>query len=367
MIKRTHISKAVAAALLVVSTQMAFAIDEVEPNDTANTAQQLVIDGQVTIQATIGVNEAGLPLIPDVDFYTFEGSEGDAVTIDIDGGMKSPGETGLHVDTTIALFKAGATPGTWERLIQVENVLTVDEGSTTAGGGERDPRIDEPPFALPADGRYLVAVIGAPRFFTENGSIEGEFLPSGSRVFPNGSYTLIISGVTPPSQAPAPSPSPVQYINIDIKPGDRHDVTRLDPKQKRDLPIALLSRRAKGDRPAFNPLDAKVDTITFGRGGNENSLVRCLKERRDLNHDRIPDLVCLFDVPSAGFEEGDLVGKLKGETMNGGRFEAVGALKVRPSGRLKDHDRPEYRPHPGWYNGKGHGQDDDRHDGKHRR
>lgn len=354
MIKRTHISKAVAAALLAVSAQVAFAVDEVEPNDTANTAQQLVVgtDGQVVIQGSIGVNEPGLPVIPDVDFYSFEGSAGNAITIDIDGGMKAPGQTGLHVDTAIGLFKAGATPGTWELLLQVDNVATIDEGSSTAGGGERDARIDEPPFALPADGTYVVGVISSPRIFTDNALVQGELQPPGFRTFPNGSYTLIISGVTPPAH--------VQYVNIDIKPGDRHAVTLLNPKQKRDIPIALLSRPAKDGVPAFNPFDAKIDTITFGRGGNENSLVRCLKERRDWNHDRMPDLVCLFDVPSAGFEEDDLIGKLKGETVSGVRFEAVGQLKV-VAPRYKERDRiPNHH-------GKGHGRDDDRHDGKHDR
>jgi hypothetical protein len=362
MNKRTRISNAVAAAFLAASAQLAFAVDEVEPNDTAATAQQLVVgtDGPVVIQATIGVNEPNVPLIADVDYYTFEGSEGNAITIDIDGGMKAPGETGLNVDTRIALFKAGPT-GQWEILLQVDNSLTVDEGSVTTGGGERDARIDEPPFALPADGRYLVGVISSPRFFKDDGTPEGELLPSGGgRAFPNGGYKLIISGVTPPAR--------VQYVNIDIKPGDHREVTALNPKQKRDIPIALLSRRAKGSVPAFNPLDAKVDSITFGRGGNENSLVRCLKEHRDVNHDRMPDLICLFDVPSARFEEDDAIGKLKGETKTGVRFEAVGKLKVLHTRSRRDDDRPEYRPHHGWHHGHHHGhqhgRDDDRRGGK---
>ncbi|HEX6530320.1 MAG TPA: hypothetical protein VF004_10915, partial [Burkholderiales bacterium] len=102
-------------------------------------------------------------------------------------------------------------------------------------------------------------------------------------------------------------------------------------------------------------------SITFGRGGNENSLTRCLKQHIDVNRDGIPDLVCLFDVPSAGFEEDDVAGKLKGETTSGMRFEAVGKLKVTPEFKNKDKDRPR------WHHGKGHGRDDDRHDGKHDR
>lgn len=325
MNKRTRISSAVAAAFLAASAQLAFAVDEVEPNDALGSAQQLVVgtDGQVVIQAAVGVTDPAETAIPDVDYYSFEASAGDAVTLDIDGGMKTMGATGRHVDTKITLYKPDG-----EILVENDDSPTIDEGSASIGG-ERDARIDAPPVALPVDGRYTVAVSGVGRF-------------------PNGSYSLIISGITPPQR--------MQYVNIDIKPGDRNEVTRLNPKQKRDVPIALLSRKATPTSPAFNPLDAKVDSITFGRGGEEKSLVRCLKHHIDVNRDGMPDLVCLFDVPSANFEEDDVAGKLKGETKSGWRFEAVGKLKVKaPEYKNKDRDRPYWHQH---------GRDDDRHGDK---
>ena len=325
MNKRTRISMAVAAAFLAVSAQLAFAVDEVEPNDSLAAAQQVVVDteGQVVIQGVIGVAEPGAT--GDVDYYSFEGSAGDAITLDIDGGMKDMGSTGTHVDTVITIF----TPD-GQFLLDSHDTATIDEGSAPIGG-ERDARIDAPPLALPVDGRYVVAVSSESRFVS-------------------GSYTLIIKGVTPPQG--------VEYVNIDIKPGDRSAVTRLNPKQKRDIPIALLSRRGKGTMSAFNPLDAKVDSITFGRGGEEKSLVRCLKHHIDVNRDGMPDLVCLFDVPSANFEEDDTAGKLKGQTKNGSRFEAVGQLKVKaPEFKNKDRDRPH------WH-GYHYGRDDDRHGDK---
>jgi hypothetical protein len=199
---------------------------------------------------------------------------------------------------------------------------------------------------LPVKGRYVVAVSG-----------EGRFV--------NGSYTLTIKGITPPAQ--------MQYVNIDIRPGDRNEVTRLNPRQKRDLPIAVLSRKASATLAAFNPLEAKPDSITFGRSGDEKSLVRCLKHHWDVNRDGMPDLICLFDVPSANFEEDDVAGKLKGEMVSGARFEAVGKLKVRPEFKHKDKDRPHWHHHghngrdDDRHDGKGHGRDDDRHDGKHNR
>lgn len=336
MIKRTHISNAVAAALLAVSAQVAFAVDEVEPNDSLATAQQVTVgtDGQVIIQGVIGTTDPAQPAIPDIDFYSFEASSTDAITLDIDGGMKGMGATDRQVDTKITLFGPDG-----QVVLDNDDNFVIDEGSASIGG-ERDSRIENLSLNASGSGRYVVSVEGVGRF-------------------PNGSYTLIISGVT------VAAPSQVDYVNIDVRPGDRSEYTRVNMKQKRDLPIALLSRPAKGDMPAFKPLEAKVDSITFGRGGEEKSLTRCLREHRDLNRDGIPDLVCLFDVPSAGFEENDVAGKMKGETKSGMRFEAVGKLKVvAPDYRNKDRDRWN-----GWdkQRGKGHDRDDERHDGKHDR
>ena len=329
MIKRTHISNAVAAALLAVSAQVAFAVDEVEPNDVTPQLVTVGTNGEVVIQGVIGTDDPFAAVIEDVDSYAFDAQAGDAITIDIDGAMKQRGQTGRQLDTVITLYGP-----TGESIVENHDTVTIDEGSAPIGG-DRDSRIDEPPVALPVTGRYVVKV-------RAEGPEINDFL--------NGSYTLIIRGVSAPPQ--------VRYVSIDIKPGDRNEFTRLNPKQKRDLPIALLSSTATPTQPAFNPLEAKVDSITFGRGGNEKSLVRCLKHHIDVNRDGMPDLVCLFDVPSAAFEEDDVAGKLKGETTSGMRFEAVGKLKVKPEFKHKDKDRPR------WQYGKGHDRDDDRYDGK---
>jgi len=351
MFKRKCLSNAVAAAFFATSAQLAFAVDEAEPNDSLGATQQLSVgtDGKIIVQGTIGVTGTTETPIPDVDFYSFEGRAGDPITVDIDGGIKPVGATTRHVDTIVALFRPGTAPGTWELLVQNDNTPVIDEGSAPIGG-ERDARLDNPPVALPVDGTYIVGVSSAPRLFRNDGSTTSTTVTGDRARFPNGSYTLIISGVTPPQL--------VQYVNIDIKPGDPDEVTRLNPKSKRVIPIALLSNAATGSSPAFNALDAKVDSITFGRGGEEKSLVRCRTHRwdkhhhgrdkdhdgipdklgRDVNRDGLPDLVCLFDISAGGFTEDDLVGKMKGESANGMRFEAVAKLKVKAPRRYRKHD-----------------------------
>lgn len=362
MFKRKCLSNAVAAAFFATSAQLAFAVDEAEPagtmggNDSFGTAQQLVVDtnGKMIVQGAIGVTDPTQPAIPDVDFYSFEGWAGNSVTVDIDGGIKPVATTDLrHVDTIIALFRPGAA-GAWEILLQNDNTPSIDEGSEPIGG-ERDARLDNPPVALPVDGTYIVAVSSAPRLFRNDGSTTSTMVTGDRARFPNGSYTLIISGVTPPQR--------VQYVNIDIKPGDPDEVTRLNPKSKQLIPIALLSNAATASSPAFNALEVNVDSITFGRGGEEKSLVRCHNHNhnynhkykhkhgkdangdgipdklgRDVNRDGLPDLVCLFDISAGAFTEDDLVGKMKGESANGMRFEAAAKLKVKAPRKYRKHD-----------------------------
>jgi hypothetical protein len=150
---------------------------------------------------------------------------------------------------------------------------------------------------LPVTGTYTVAV--------SDGSIAGS----------NGSYTLIISGVTP-----APS---AQQINIVVKPGDR-EISTLNPKSKGNIPVALLSSSE------FDALAVDRASITFGATGDEDSLRRCNKEGFDVDGDGRLDLVCHFENQSAGFEFGDLEGIVKGRTA-AGAFEGRGFLKVLPS------------------------------------
>lgn len=336
MNKRNYLRQAVAAAFLVMSGagNLAYGVEAQEKagqmglNDSIATAQPLAITadgparGTAVVEGWIGVTGFTQTPIPDVDFYSFEGKEGDLVTLDIDGGMKGTGATQRHVDTFIAIFKAGLQPGSWERLAQNNDVTTADEGSPREAGGLRDARIDNPPVRLPKDGTYIVGVSSTPRFFAFDGPVTDTTV-SGSRApFPNGSYTLIISGVTPPDL--------VQYVNIDIKPGNTEKPAPLNPKSKGVIRIALLSHAAKDSSPEFKALEVKLESITFGSTGDEKSLLRCDKHGVDVDRNGLPDLVCHFDNEAAKFEGHELMGKMKGETGDGRRFEGSGDLKVVP-------------------------------------
>jgi Bacterial pre-peptidase C-terminal domain len=277
----------------------------------------------VMVTGRIGITDLKNPTpIADVDFYSFEGKEGDLVTLDIDGGMKGMLATERHVDTYIAIFKAGLQPGSWERFAHNNDVTTADDGSRREDGGLRDARIDNPPVRLPKDGTYIVGVSSNPRFFDLDARVTDTVVTGSRAPFPNGSYTLIISGVTPQDRT--------LYVSIDIKPGNKEKAAPLNPKAKGVIRIALLSHAAKDSAPEFKALEVKRESITFGSTGDEKSLLRCDKDGADVDRNGLPDLVCHFDNEAAKFEGHELMGKMKGETADGQRFEGAGDLKVVP-------------------------------------
>jgi hypothetical protein len=322
MSNKKYLHQAVAAAFFAASgaCNLAFAVDQHEPNDTIETARPVVVGttGSVTVTGAIGHDVLGPLPVADIDFFSFEGKQGDLVTVNIDNGVKSS-TTERSVDTVLAVF--GPLPST--SILRQEN-----DGSPVDFPGSvhmQDARIHNPPVLLPADGTYVVGVSSNPRTFRPGGTVNNPTL-LGSRA--NGSYVLIVSGVTPPQPL-------VQYININVKPGS-DDLAPINPKAKGNIPVALLSARATAAAPAFDALKVKVDreSLTFGRTGAEKSLRRCAKEGTDVNGDGLLDLVCHFDNEAANFLATSTDGTIKGLfTDSAGKerpLEGAAFLKVVP-------------------------------------
>lgn len=303
--KKLGIRSAMLAACITASgaSGVAFAVYELERNDPITTPQHLVIGSGGSAQATGVIGVLSGPATNDVDFYSFDGQAGDVVTINIDGGIKPTGSSSRSVDTVLAVFGPfGSQPyHVWR---QNDDYGTKDAGSTSPW----DARIDN--FRLPSTGTWIVGVSSSPRSFRDGGTLVSSSLNSLS----NGSYTLMISGVTPP----------VQIINIEIKPGSG-DLAPINLKSRGSIPVALLSS------PEFNALEVDIDpnSLTFGATGSERSLVRCGKDGEDVDGDGRLDLVCHFDNQDAGFDQGDTEGVVKGARA-GRPFEGRGWLKVIP-------------------------------------
>ena len=339
------------------ASRVALADNEVEPNDPVANAQQLTIgsDGTVTVNGEI-LNTA---THRDVDFYSFQATAGDVITVDIDGGMAAD-MTGVWTD--LAIFGPDSN-GPLSLLRQSQYGVPIDPGSATY----YDARIDN--FVVPTTGTYVVGVSSDPGTFVDVNTLSSGTILNDSPAYDvDGFYTLIISGVTPPVVAAPPppppppvatppvvTPPPVQEISIEIRPGRRdvlwayspeHDFGRgSDSDRDRDfeafrhhqfrggMPVALLSS------DTFNALDVDQSSLKFGETGNESSLIRCERHGVDVNRDKQPDLVCFFDFSKADFKPGDTQGKVTGTTKSGQAFEGEGWLKIMTGRRhRRDHD-----------------------------
>ena len=117
--------------------------------------------------------------------------------------------------------------------------------------------------------------------------------------------------------------SPIVPVSIDIKPGS--DPNSINPKSRGVIPVAILS---SSTFDAFVSVD--TTSLTFGRTGNENSLVFCNGSPTNVNGDAFPDLMCHFDTQQTGFQSGDTTGKLKGKTVGGTPIEGTDSVRIVP-------------------------------------
>jgi hypothetical protein len=110
-------------------------------------------------------------------------------------------------------------------------------------------------------------------------------------------------------------------VAIDIKPGSQSNPIK--PKSIGKIPVAILST------PDFDaPSEVDKTSLTFGRTGDELSLVSCNKKGEDVNRDGLLDLVCQFKTKLTGFKFGDTEGILKGQTLDGVSIEGRDLVRI---------------------------------------
>jgi 6-phosphogluconolactonase len=121
-----------------------------------------------------------------------------------------------------------------------------------------------------------------------------------------------------------PPKSCVLTVGIEIKAPALPPVP-INPRSNGKIPVAILSTLS------FNAV-ADVDTrsLTFGRTGNEASMVFCDTAGEDINDDGLADLVCHFDTQRSGFMAGDNSAVLKGKTLTGRTIQGQEVIRTVP-------------------------------------
>jgi hypothetical protein len=130
-------------------------------------------------------------------------------------------------------------------------------------------------------------------------------------------------GIVPPEVPRFGSPVIPSPICIDVNP--RSGPNLINPNRPGTIPVAILS---SSTFDAFANVDKT--SLTFGRTGNENSLVFCNGSPGDFNGDGLPDLLCNFDTQKTGFQPGDSCSKLKGMTVDGTPIQETDSVRIAP-------------------------------------
>ncbi|MBI3660515.1 hypothetical protein HY230_08600 [Candidatus Acetothermia bacterium] len=145
--------------------------------------------------------------------------------------------------------------------------------------------------------------------------------------------TVDVNGVNVPVGKMLTVPIPV---SLDVKPDS---FPNLISQTMGAIPVAIFSTL---DFDALNRLN--ITTLTFGRTGNEQSLIYrpenergvafCSRTPRDVDRDGLFDEVCYFDASKTGFQVGDTEGILKGTTVEGIPIKGQDTVQIVPAASL---------------------------------
>jgi hypothetical protein len=132
-------------------------------------------------------------------------------------------------------------------------------------------------------------------------------------------YTLMfVDGATLAVDLAGQAP---RIVDIDVMPWTVPNV--IHRTRDRFIPVAVLSSED------FAAASIDPATLTFGRTGEEPSLVRCGHVLADVNGDGLADLLCKFETKIAGFLWTDTVAELRGRTLEGWPVRGSDTVRVR--------------------------------------
>jgi hypothetical protein len=107
---------------------------------------------------------------------------------------------------------------------------------------------------------------------------------------------------------------------IDVKPRAKKNVIHVRAQHVR---VAILSTATFDAVERIDPA-----RVTFGKTGDEESLLKCDKKGRKVNGDKLRDLICTFRVAKTNLGASDVAGVLKAKTKAGANVVGTDALTV---------------------------------------
>jgi hypothetical protein len=131
----------------------------------------------------------------------------------------------------------------------------------------------------------------------------------------------------------------IQVIDIDIKPGNKRNVINL--REKGGIWVAVLSDTDPGS-PFDPPSQVNIPNVEFGPDGAKASRYKV----KDINKDRIGDLLLRFKIRETGIACGDTETTLTGETFDGKSFTGTDSIKTIGCKHKKhhhEHDDKKYQ------------------------
>jgi len=222
------------------------------------------------------------------------------------GAMRGLGTLGGNAGEALGINDAGAVVG-WSAVGEESRAFIWEKTNETAAMVNLNDLI-------PVDSGWILTVATA---INNQGQIVGYGFQNGD---PNEKAFLL----TPIAQEDPEVPEEAFDVKIDIHPGNSQN--KIHKQAWWGLvQIAILSETGF-DAPKV----VDRESLTFGRTGDEDSLVFCMSWKTDVNRDRKKDLICYFYERPTGFKCGDTLGTLKGKTLQGESFGGQDNVQIYP-------------------------------------
>jgi hypothetical protein len=111
-------------------------------------------------------------------------------------------------------------------------------------------------------------------------------------------------------------PVSLTEVTIDIRPGNA--INPINPRSRGTISVAILTTET------FDATMVDWTTVRFGAIGTETNPIQATV--RDVNHDKFPDLLLVFETEETGIQCGDGFASLTGQTFDGEALEGTDSI-----------------------------------------